>query len=201
MLKTNKIYYLLIAAFVGLAFFRIDMPTSFKIDDYKNPLFESFPYELGKWKGEDFEVDEKTYEILETRNVLSRRYDAPNGDQVALLLVSSNKDRRVAHPPEVCYLGSNFTISNERENTLDVNNQEIPVKEFLAIQENRKNHKEHVLYLYKVGETFTRNYYAQQLKFALDSMQKKDTEILLIRLSGNNPDVFDEFLAEVLDRV
>jgi hypothetical protein len=63
--------------------------------------------------GKDVPVDEKTYEILETRNVLSRIYENPKGEQIHLLLVGSRKDRRVAHPPEVCYLSYNFIIVDD----------------------------------------------------------------------------------------
>lgn len=185
----------------GSTFFRIAMPTSFHIDETRDPLFETFPKQLGEWQGEDSVLDERVYEILETRNVLSRMYKNPAGDMVHLLLVSSSKDRRVAHPPEVCYLGSNFTITNKKDITVQAGDLQLPAKEFIAHSEQSLDYKENVLYLYKVGDKFTANYYQQQIQFALDQLAKESSRILLIRLAGQEPAHYPSFLTHVLEHI
>ena len=197
----NKSFLVLFAMISGLAFFPLAMPASFHIDEAKLEIFETFPYQLGDWMGKDYEIEERTYEILETRNVLSRVYQNPAGERVHLLLVGSRKDRRVAHPPEVCYLGSNYSITDETGETLNLKGQSIPVREFVAKHERTPNQKENVLYLYKVGDEFTENYYSQQIRFAVDRIKKRESEVLLIRLSGSNKELFSGFLAEVISKL
>lgn len=187
-------------ALIGLAvliFFRIPMPFVFHIDEEIDPFFLEFPMQIGRWTGELTEVDQKTYEILETRNILSRTYKDPSGNAIHLLLVSSNKDRRVAHPPEVCYLGSNYIIVNEKESKFDFPNSSVPVKEFIAKSETRPDAVQHVLYVYKIGDRYTTNYYSQQLKFALDHISHAESKIFLIRLSAANADYFEGFLQQL----
>lgn len=187
-------------ALIGLAvltLFRIPMPFVFHIDEEIDPFFLEFPMQIGRWTGEPTDVDQKTYEILETRNILSRTYKDPAGNAIHLLLVSSNKDRRVAHPPEVCYLGSNYIIVNEKESKFDFRNNSIPVKEFIAKSETRPDVEQHVLYVYKIGDRYTTNYYSQQLKFALDHISHSESKIFLIRLSAPVADHFEEFLEQL----
>ena len=177
--------FLIVAAAVGiLSFFPLARPSSFHIREAKSPLFESFPEEIGEWKGSDSLVDERTFEILETRNVLSRTYENKAGQRIDLLLVASRKDRRVAHPPEVCYLSSNYQIVQERESLLEDHGLQIPIKEFIAKHERLPEDVQSVLYLYKIGENLTTNYYAQQLRFAWDRLARKTSEVYLIRLAG-----------------
>jgi EpsI family protein len=210
MLKLSKSYLGVLVFCAALNIFRLAMPTTFHIDETQNPVFQKFPYELGGWKGNDVEVDEKTYEILETRNVLSRLYENASGTQIHLLLVGSYKDRRVAHPPEVCYISSNFIILDEKDKTLSVEGQSIDVKSFLARHERHPDQEEMVVYLYKVGERYTTSYYSQQLQFAADRLAKRDSGVLLIRLAipsksknalKHYDDSFQEFLPLLLEKL
>ena len=76
--------------------------------------------------------------------------------------------------------------------------RELPVKTFTAKDERQPDIQTQVLYLYKVGDSFTTSYYKQQLKFALDKMARKDSSVLLIRLDGPDKTVFPDFLSQVL---
>lgn len=204
------IYFGLVAFCAALHFFPLAMPHAFHVDETKNPIFQSFPYDLGGWKGEDVPVDEKTYEILETRNVLSRLYKNAEGVQMHVLLVGSHKDRRVAHPPEVCYLSSNYIILDEKEKSISIKDQPIAVKSFLARHERHPDRQELVIYLYKVGERFTTSYYSQQLQFAVDRLAQRDSEVLLIRLAipsqseavlQRSESSFQDFLSLLLTKI
>jgi len=218
--KTNAAYSIVLGSLALLLAFPLALPTSFKMDETQDPLFQKIPMNIGAWKGSDTELDERTYEILETRNVLSRLYETAEGGKVHLLLVGSHRDRRVAHPPEVCYVSSHFSIvdGGERDVNLETSRsrgvsprigfagQDAPptrvgrlmVKEFIAKDQRRKGASEHVLYVYKVGDRFTTNYYAQQLFFAWDRLTQKKSQVLLIRLAGPDQSVFDGFLNQIL---
>ncbi len=143
-----------------LCFFRLSLPSSLTVTDELSPFFQTFPMQIGKWEGEIIAPDERDLEILETRNVLSRNYKNDQGDALHLFLVSSKKDRRVAHPPEVCYISSNFNVMNAQEAQVG----EVPVKTFTAVLERNADDRQEVLYLYKIGTRYTTNYYAQQLQ-------------------------------------
>ena len=202
MVKVVKPYILVILLLLLLAFLRIAPPSSMTIKDEMSPFFKTFPLQIGDWKGTDTPPDEKTLEILETRNVLSREYVDSQDHKIDLLLVSSQKDRRVAHPPEVCYLGSNFNIVEERETPIAIGdpskNDSVMVKEFKAINERSPQNQQEVLYLYRVGSRFTTNYYAQQLQFAVDKLTRDNSEVLLIRLAGNDREAVRNFLQDLL---
>lgn len=196
--RLPKIFWVVMLTLGALAFFRLAMPASFRIDETRNPFFEKFPLTLGDWKGEESEVDQRTYEILETRNVLSRSYQNSKGERVHLLLVSSQKDRRVAHPPEVCFTGANFVITDEKDRTLGWRGQKIPAREFVAKNERDAQEVQTVLYFYKVGKTYTSNYYKQQLSFAMDRAANRSSDVFLIRLSGASDRSFPEFFAALM---
>jgi EpsI family protein len=192
--------FLAVAVYLGvLAAFRLAPPSDLKITGTMSPFFQTFPSTFGGWTGEDTPPDERTLEILETRNVLSRNYATPEGDKVHLLLVSSEKDRRVAHPPEVCYLGANYNIVDNRDRRLDIAGLgPVGIREFRAVNERNPNDKQHVIYLYKIGDRFTTNYYTQQLQFAFDRISRKETEVMLIRLAGVQQESLEKFLADLL---
>lgn len=193
-LKSSYFCFGLVALLLA---FRLEMPFSMKIADEKSEFFKTFPMDIAAWKGTEVPPDEKTLEILETRNVLTRTYEK-NGMMVHLLLVSSRKDRRVAHPPEVCYVGSNFNILDQHEADLETPGGKITVKEFTAQQERQPDHHEEVLYLYRIGNRFTINYYAQQLQFALDKFTKNASEVLLIRVAGGSREAVRSFFDDLV---
>ncbi len=198
MFRLDKSFLTAAGLFGVLAMFPLATPNSFSIDQTVDPRFKTIPYTIGEWTGKDMALDKRTVEILETKNILSRTYTGPNNETVHLLLVGSNKDRRVAHPPEVCYTSSNFDILSSKKAEFNVLGQKIPVKQFLAEDQNNPKHKEHVLYFYQVGKRFTDNYYAQQLQFTLDTLSKQETQVLLIRLSGSSENSFQQLLEQIL---
>jgi len=183
---------------ICLALFPIAKPAAFSIDTETDARYTAIPQQIGEWTGRDVELDDRTYEILETRNVLSRVYENRSGETIHLLLVTSSKDRRVAHPPEVCYLSSHYEISKTADGQLEVGDRQIPIKQFTAHDQRQRSGDEEILYFYKVGDRFTANYYAQQFQFALDRLTRKASQVTLIRLAGRPETQFEAFLLEVL---
>lgn len=181
-----------------LILFPLALPNSFKVDEKPSPWLAKVPLTLENWQGEDVLLDEHTYEILETRNVVSRLYKNDAGEQIHLLIVGSHKDRRVAHPPEVCYLGSNFSILNKTEDILTFEGNEIPLKEFTAQNKKLAAQREEVAYFYKIGSRFTADYFTQQLQFAWDRLTRSDSQVLLVRLAGKQESSFKDFFKVLL---
>ncbi|MBI4358123.1 MAG: EpsI family protein [Candidatus Omnitrophica bacterium] len=199
--KWDKRFLTVLVLLGGLCFFPLALPTSHSVDQVVDPRFTAIPFQIGDWAGQDTPVDELTYQILETRNILSRYYRNSKEETVHLLLVGSSKDRRVAHPPEVCYTSSHYAILESKEGTLEISGNQIPIKHFVAQDERNPKDEQQVLYLYKVGKRFTTNYYTQQLQFAWDSLTRRETQVLLIRLAGSRGGPFQEFLSQILPYV
>lgn len=194
-------YWFAVLFLAGLGVFPLQNPEAFHIDEVVSSRYTQFPMSFGDWKGKDEAVDPKTFQILETKNLLSRVYENSNGDRVSLLLVGSRTDRRVAHPPEVCFLGSHYMVLDKKESELTLDSRKLKVREFKAKSKNQNYFDQHVMYLYQVGERYTTNYYEQQLQFAWDRLTRKNSEILLIRLAGSRPDAFQNFLQQVISEL
>lgn len=201
MLLRSKNYLLILFLFALLPFLRLAPPSAFNIDQKKWDIFEHFPIQIKDWKGTDEALEDKIYEILETKNVLSRVYQNQEGERIHLLLVGSQQDRRVAHPPEVCFTGSHYQISKTTPGELYWQGKKVPFKEFVAQKEDKSLADQNVLYLYQVGNQWTGNYYEQQLKFAWQRLSGQKSNVLLIRLSSPNSKSFPEFLKLVLNQV
>lgn len=127
-----------------------------------------FPREIGAWKAKDIEVDERDYEILETRNLIMREYENPSGDKIALFIIYSDTNRAVFHPPEVCLMGSGVNI-------LDKKREEVRNYDGKAIRVNKiyteKNRQDSIsLYCYKIGNFYTDNFYLQQVYFTFNQL-------------------------------
>ena len=201
MFKLDRRYVLTLIILGILSLMPLAQPSQSSVDARLDPRFEAIPFKFGEWVGKDVAIDDLTYQILETKNILSRLYERKNGETIHLLLVGSDKDRRVAHPPEVCYISSHYDVVNSKESSLKIRGNQVPVKLFVAQDQKEPSHKEQVLYLYQVGKRFTTNYYAQQLRFALDRMARQESRVLLIRLSGSSDQHFQELLSEILSQI
>ena len=140
-----------------------------------------FPKKIGDWASSDLPIPEDVYAILETRNVVTRDYKHPNGKEAYLMLVYSQSNRKVSHPPEICYTGSGVSIlSNEAI--------EIPLTSGRSITVNRLfveqgNIQQVMYYWFKVGNTFTANYWTQQILIVWKTLLGQPASSALIRVS------------------
>ena len=138
---------------------------------------ENIPLTLGEWKGEDLPISSRTFEILETKDVLMREYVNSRGERVVLAIVYSGISRGSFHPPEICYLGGGRELLNkgleEIENGMQVNK--------LLMQD--KAGKEIAWYWFTAGNRVIANYYRQQLFFISDELSHKSQGGALVRVS------------------
>jgi len=144
-----------------------------------------FPKTIGTWSSVDLKITKDEYAILETNNAFVRIYtNSVDKSQVTLFLVYSQTNRKVAHPPEICYTGSGLTIVEDAHDT-------IPVKyKNLTIQANRllmtrKDYTQIAYYWFKVGDHFTSNYWKQQLLIAVYTLLGKHPSSALVRVSAD----------------
>lgn len=136
------------------------------------------PLELGAWAGREVTVEEYVYRILETRDVIERSYnDSAGGLPVHMAVVYSADNRRVAHPPELCYTGSGWEVNSKQY----VNIEGLPPMVRLVI--SHAHEKQLVLYCFKSGPDFIANYYKQQFNIVRNYFLRRSTASALVRFS------------------
>lgn len=136
-----------------------------------------FPMQIGKWKAKDIPISERDYEILETRNLIMREYKNPAADSVFLYIVYSEGNRKVAHPPEVCYMGSGMTVI---EKSIIKLTKTISATRMLV---EKADSRQLVAYWFRAGNYNTPQYLNQQLKMVLNRLLGKTSSGALLRLS------------------
>lgn len=181
MKKPNQNYILIVICFIVSAV--ISWQLYFKVYSQKDTVsIHTFPKEIAGWTAEEIPITEKEKAILETDNVFARRYTNAQKEEIYLFIVYSQNNRKVSHPPEVCYTGSGATILS---NVHDSFNVAAPVNAInvnrVAVEQGRA--RQIFFYWFKVGDTFTSNYWKQQGLIAVKSFLGKPSSSALIRIS------------------
>lgn len=151
---------------------------------------DTFPRTIGTWISQDLPISKEDLSILETKNAFVRRYtNTVGGGEVYLFLVYSQHNRKVAHPPEICYLGSGVSIIENVHDpiTVDYKNLTIPTNRLKLL---RKKFEHIAFYWFKVGDKLTSNYLEQQLLIAFNALlgQKKGSALIRISADVNSAD-------------
>jgi len=142
-----------------------------------------FPREISGWTSEDIPLTEEEYAILETRNAFTRRYTGPDGQEVYLLMVYSQSNRKVSHPPEICYTGSGASIVGNEPARVEIPGREEPIRaNKLTLEYGRVLQLSY--YWFKVGDEYTSNYWKQQILIALKSLVDDTASSALIRVAS-----------------
>lgn len=189
-MKTNNFsYWFMIALFlvVGTLSWKVYFKSYVQSD---NISIHHFPKVIGDWTSEDILITDDEKAILETDNVFVRRYTNSNDEEVFLFIVYSENNRKVSHPPEICYTGGGATIlskvpdlilSESKDLSIDVRRLKIERGRVIQI----------FAYWFKVGDSFTSNYWKQQCLIAVKSFLGQPASSALIRISStvkNNND-------------
>ncbi len=148
---------LLVSGVISLGLFRREMTAHDRLDVH------TFPMTVGEWKGRDLTITEKEYTILETRNLISREYVNTAGDKLWLLIIYSETNRSVFHPPEVCMMGGGLAITDKQVEKFDAGNKVFTTNKLFA---EKGEFKEIILNCYKAGHIYTSNFYLQQAYLA-----------------------------------
>ncbi len=141
-----------------------------------------FPRTIASWVSEDLPLSQDDYAILETKNVFVRKYTNPQGQAIYLFIVYSQNNRKVSHPPEVCYVGGGVSILERSQDIIPV------VSRNLVVDVNRllltkANEEQVAFYWFKVGGAFTASYWKQQVLIVLKTLFGKPASSALIRIS------------------
>jgi EpsI family protein len=185
------IVVLLISCFVvyHIRHSRSAIPPKVKID--------SIPLNMGQWKGKEAPLSERDYQLLETRDVLSREYTLDNGKTLYFSIVYSDQRFDSFHPPEICYAGSlGVTLLEKSVEQLTMKEEILSYNKLLM-----KYRDGYVLswYWFMAGKKILSNYYLQQLYLLMKIIKGKPMQGALIRVSINlkNPPDQDELTSFV----
>ena len=180
--KTDISFLLIIVMFLaaGIISWRVYFRVYRQADSVN---IHSFPKTIGDWTSEDIPISDDDKAILETDNVFVRRYTNPKAEEVYLFAVYSQNNRKVSHPPEICYTGGGATILNSAHDTFSSisGDEEIRVNRLTV---EKGNTEQIFAYWFKVGDSFTSNYWAQQGLIALKSLLGYPASSALIRISS-----------------
>jgi len=160
----------------------LSVPLYLTVPDTKDePQVARLPMQIGAWTGRDLPVDEQAYKILETRNLVLREY-ARGEDKVYIYIIYSIDNRKVSHPPEVCFEGGGVTIVDKQKVPLELSDGRKIIANRLKVE--KAGLENIVYYLYKAGSYYTDNYLKQQLHIALSRLLFKSLSGSMIRLSA-----------------
>lgn len=141
----------------------------------------SLPLVLGEWAGQDVEIEDYVKQILETDNIVQRNYVKlqASSEKVQMAIVYSANNRRVAHPPDICYKGEGW----EKMAKGVIEPAGLPPMMRLLLAKGRGS-RDIVYYCFKAGGELTPDYYTQQLNMIRNQMlRREETASALIRFS------------------
>ena len=144
-----------------------------------------FPKVIGTWSSVEMPITKDEFMILETKNAFVRLYtNSVDKTKIYLYLVYSQTNRKVAHPPEICYTGSGLSIIEDLHDTIPVQYKN------LTIQANRLrmtkgNFTQIAYYWFKVGDHFTSNYWKQQVLIVFYTLVGRHPSSALVRVSAD----------------
>lgn len=98
--------------------------------------FYKLPMEINGWKAEEFEYDQRVYDVLNAQEHLARNYYGPGGEKIGLYIgyYSTKRGGHPEHIPAGCYTGAGFGIESNTPLTITSKSgeQSITVNNFYA---------------------------------------------------------------------
>ena len=204
-IRRNYLVVVIILFVANLFVFKIEQ-TKKKV--HNSASLSSFPLQINTWRGQDIELSERIYQILETKDVIMRQYEDEQGDFVNLVVVYAEQNRGSFHPPEYCYVGGGAEL-------VEKGKEDIELKDGGKINTNRmvmrssKGGTIRSWHWFMANDKFTSNFYLQQLHLLKDIFKGKNAQGALVRVSirSENPSMevkaksFMQELAPVLEQV
>ena len=139
--------------------------------------------QLDGWSGTEREIDEHTVAILETDDVVDRRYTKPGEPWVDLTIIFAKEQRKAAHPQEICLKGAGYNIQGYSRPTIPTgiqNPSHIPVVK-LRLEKNQTKYL--VYYWYKCGSRYTSSYYWENILIIASRITLRPANGALIKLT------------------
>ncbi|MFH2137594.1 MAG: exosortase C-terminal domain/associated protein EpsI [Candidatus Omnitrophota bacterium] len=144
----------------------------------------NLPQEIGEYKSKDVKLNDETYKILETRNVIMRYYIKENEPPILFYLIFSESTHKTSDPPENCLQGEGRVITlKEKEiipNALEQKSFGLTVNKLLV---EKGKDKQIFLYWFIAGDKFLDSYFKQRLKLIFAYLKRTPLSGGQIRIS------------------
>ena len=142
-----------------------------------------FPKTIGEWHSQEIPITEEEYAILETKNAFTRKYTTAQGKEIYLFIVYSESNRKVSHPPEICYIGNGISVLGHSEENISLGNPALFLKVNKLLLEQGPT-QQVTYYWFKVGDSYTSSYWKQQMLIVWKTLLGKPSSSALIRISS-----------------
>ncbi len=132
---------------------------------------EKLPLTIGSWHGQDFPVEERIKNILQTDYILSRDYTNQKKKHVFLSVVYYPDNKIGFHNPESCNTGTGSRLVKKDVQSLKIKRSDAPSEDLRVnklLMEGAKWEKI-ILYFFVSGNYMTHDY----LKFRLHMMKQQ----------------------------
>jgi EpsI family protein len=154
-----------------------------------SPLTEAFagiPARIGSWSGTDQALTDREYEVLGTRDVLSRVYGNPDGAVANLVIVIAQQVRRRTHAPEQCFTGGGYETVSLGDRMVQVASADGGTRDFTVRELIVYHAGETVVawYFYKSGPRLDTSYWQHHVAVALRKLRDPDASDVLVRLNA-----------------
>lgn len=170
---------LIVSAFVSMSLFLKQNLQKDTVD------IAQFPTTIGSWTSVDLEISADEFAILETTNAFARKYtNSVDNAEVYLYIVYSQFNRKVAHPPEICYTGSGLTILENKADPIKVSFKDLTIKAN-RLKLTKPGFTHMAFYWFKVGDKFIGNYWQQQMLIVLNTLLGRQVSSALVRVSAD----------------
>jgi len=193
MSNVQKRYIIAVALFMVTAIVTFG---AFSKGVYSKKLYTAdIPLVIGSWYGREIPMDERTYELLETRDTIMREYVNATGDKVVLTVVHSRENLRVVHAPDVCLSGGGSSICEKVTEVVSFNDfgysanasgSEPPKRAvFNNFTVGKGSEKQAFFFLYKCGAKLTHKALQMQFDFFINKALRRSHGVALIRFSAH----------------
>lgn len=129
-------------------------------------VLSGLPAEIGPYTqdGPDFEISDYVKRVLQSSEILQRRYRSSEGWPIDVTIVYAGTTRRSLHFPEVCLVGQGFEIRNQGTRPIGF---DFVAKSLVLVKGNQQ---QAVLYWFKTGDYFTGNFFANSWYWAKNQL-------------------------------
>lgn len=201
-MDTLRRRYLLVIVALALAsplalYLQYDVPAAQGLEELKRKV----PTQMGDWcmvPGAERGPTEDEKRILETDAVLTRTYTRGSGPQCDLSITFSRDNRRVAHPPEICYKGGGWSVEANELVSFLVEGRAFYANRLLLF---RGGTRLHVLYWFRAGQADSASYLRMQWNIIKLQFTRRGSSSALLRVSAisSSPDEDRAVLAALRD--
>jgi len=144
---------------------------------------EGIPMEFGKWHGENVLLEDRIYELLETKSIIHRKYYSEKGNETFLSIVYHPETKVNFHAPEQCLGAQGIPIEKSLDRILFKNGDKKVEINLNRLMQEQSGKKFLVYFFFKTGDFIGPNYIKLRLNLAINKFTNKKKSGSLIRIS------------------